>query len=158
MKNILLLLFVFSSISVFIQQKYFDPDGYYFPETEFSIGGIKIDNIELRTLDYYQNGKLNYDNPKFVKPEIIISLIDSKKRIKPIDIVVNKDTLFFHIKLLENKVLEFSGNFIDKRGQFWNQNDVKPEKTIVMKGKFKLFVNGKINDKKEVKFTYWEGD
>lgn len=70
-----------NSISVYSQAKFFEPDGYYFPEKKLSIAKLQIDYFTISTLSYYNNNKLDYDHPKF-----------------------------------KDKILQYSGNFLDKRG------------------------------------------
>ena len=140
------------------EPKFFDPDGYYFPMTELFIAGDEIEDIELTTLTYYVNGKLDYENPKKLSPEVRIKLTKSIKTFSTKQVIVNRDTLYFSAKLSTLKVLEFSGNFIDKRGQYWDQKDVLRMKTVILEGVFTTIENGIRKETKKVKLAYWEGD
>jgi hypothetical protein len=100
MKNILLILFV--SIS-FAQPKYFDPDGYYFPSKSIKIAGYQLELFNVHTLDYYNNGQLDYDNPRFIKPEIIVSFLKTSKRYHARNISISRDTISFKVDLPKEK-------------------------------------------------------
>jgi hypothetical protein len=155
MKNILLILFV--SVS-FAQPKYFDPDGYYFPSKSTKIAGYQLELFNVHTLDYYNNGELNYDNPKFIKPEIIVSFLRTSKRFQAKDILISRDTISFKVDLPNKKVLALNGIFLDHRGQFWNQSDIKSQETPILSCIVFIYNNGKLTETKKIMFTYWEGD
>jgi hypothetical protein len=154
-KKYLIIFILINFISLKAQTKYFDPDGYYFPVSKLVLGGINIEWLEINTLDINKNSNGEY--PKLLKPEINIRPVGTRKWLKTIDIIIDKDTLFFRYVISKNKLIEFSGTFIDKRGQYWNQNDIK-QNTVIMHGIFKLIENGNIQDTKDCKFTYDEGD
>jgi len=147
-------------ISLFglIQSNVFDPDGYYFPASKTVLSGVQIEYFNIHSLEYYNNGKLDYEHPKIIKPEIVILILPKSKRLSASNILVNVDTLAFEIELSKDKILVFNGKFIDKRGQFWNQNDITPQQTVIVSGVFSVVQQSKFIESKKVKFTYWEGD
>ena len=47
---------------------FFDPGGYYHPKEEVVIAGHRIEWLVLRTLEYYYEQALHYENPRFIPP------------------------------------------------------------------------------------------
>lgn len=141
-----------------IQSNVFDPDGYYFPVNKTIISGFQFEYFNINTVEYSKNGKHDYEHSKILKPEIDVSLLHQPKRFSATNILVSKDTLVFEIELSKDKTMIFNGKFIDKRGEYWNQNDIKAKQTIIVSGVFNVVQQNKIIESKKVKFTYWEGD
>jgi hypothetical protein len=155
LKNFLLILF--ASIS-FAQPKYFDPNGYYSPSKSLKIAGAQLEWFEVNTLDYFGNGELNYDNPKFKEPEILVSFSNLRGLYSAKNIIITRDTIAFTVELPSGMIMTFNGNFLDRRGQFWDQKDIIPQKTPVLACIISVNDNDKLKESKKVKFTYSEGD
>ena len=140
------------------QPKYFDPDGYYYPSKVDDVGGLIIESFNISSLEYYVNGKLDYNNPKIVKPEVLILFVGDSTVTFAKNIILNKDTLSFEVDIPGEKRILFNGVFLDKRGQYWDQKDIVPQQTILVTGSVKLIQQGKVVVSKKMEFTYWEGD
>lgn len=56
------------------RQGHFDPDGYYLPTASVGRAGYELRQLELRTLEYYYDGAVHYDNPRFIPPKARITL------------------------------------------------------------------------------------
>ena len=143
-------------------QEHFDPDGYYFPEKEIVVEGCKLDWLELRTISYNNNGKLDYEHPKFVGPDASLSLVRTKDKEKlnyrfpnPIIGKNNVQLIFVNTSI---GIVRINGKFLDTRGMFWNLSDVVAMKTPVFEGTVSVTRNGKLVYEKVSRFTYWEGD
>jgi hypothetical protein len=155
MKIVLILAVITIGIA---QPKYFDPDGYYFPVSNGEIGDLIIESFNISSLEYYVDGKLNYNNPKILKPEIHVLFSGDSTVTFAKNILLNKDTLSFDVELSGGKILFFNGIFKDKRGQYWNQNDIIPQQTILVSCVLRLVLKNNLIASRKMDFTYWEGD
>jgi hypothetical protein len=144
------------------QDKFFDPDGYYFPSKSISIDGGIIECFEVSTLDYYVNGVLDYEHPRFHKPivraVIKLSNRDNLAPVKSNMAKVTRDSLIFEVRSKHFGILKFSGTFLDKRGEFWNRSDIEPFKTIVLAGHIEIIRNSKTVYSADHRFTFYTGD
>jgi hypothetical protein len=143
-------------------QDFFDPDGYYFPEKEIVVEGYKLDLFELRTISYYNNGKLDYENPKFVGPDASLSLVRTKdeenSNYRFPNPIIGKSNVQLASVNTPIGIVRINGKFLDTRGMFWNLSDVVSMKTPVFVGTVSVTRNGKLVYEKVSRFTYWEGD
>jgi hypothetical protein len=159
----LLITISLSFFSLFLsQEKFFDPDGYYYPTKSISINGTLIEAFEVSTLDYYVNGVLDYEHPRFHKPIVRVVIKHPKRdNLVPIESIianVTRDSLVFECRSKDIGVLKFSGTFLDKRGGFWDRSDIKPLETVVLSGHIEIIKNSKIVYSAKQKFTFSAGD
>jgi len=154
-------LLILTSLLLITQDRFFDAGGYYSPtDGLFSMRGLKLRYISLRNVDYYDGGKATHENPKILSPEVIVaytyiakdSIIQVTNRV-----TVNRDTVVFSFVDPEVGTISFRGGFLDKRGQFWNQNDIA-ESTIVLAGLFRIQWNDSTVTSRRFSFTYFSGD
>jgi hypothetical protein len=141
-------------------QSFFDPDGYYFPEEKNK--SCPIEQIHISTLDYYYDGDLHYDKPKFKKPEVEIQLKQPDKSgqflLECKNAIVGPDKLHLECGAESQITLTVDGAFLDRRGQYWNRSDVKAQETVVLSALIAQTWQGRILYSRDVRFTYWEGD
>lgn len=142
------------------QQTFFDPDGYYFPAEKDK--SCPIDQIHISTLDYYYDGDLHYDKPKFKMPEVAIHLKQPDKSgqflLECKKAIVGPDKLHLECGAESQITLTADGVFLDKRGQYWNRSDVKAQETVVLSALITQTWQGRTLYSHDVRFTYWEGD
>jgi len=140
------------------QQLFFDPDGYYFPLEK----DCPIEQIHISTLDYYYDGDLHYDKPKFKTPEVAVHLKQPDKYGNFMreckKALVAPDKLHLECGAESQVTLTVDGAFLDRRGQYWNQPDVKAQETVVLSALITQNWQGRTLYSRNVRFTYWEGD
>ncbi len=140
------------------QQPFFDPDGYYFPSEK----SCPIEQIHISTLDYYYDGDLHYDKPKFKTPEVAIHLRQPDKSgnflLECKKAIVAPEKLHLECGAESQVTLTVKGAFLDRRGQYWNQSDVKAQETVVLSAQITQTWQGRTLYSRDVRFTYWEGD
>ncbi len=158
MKQILILLTFLSTICLNAQIQPFEPDGYYFPAKKLVIAGHVISNIDIRTLDYSFDDTTHVLQSKTVEPEILVSVTGVRRRAKGYNLTLSPDSLSFYFFISPLDKVEFSGEFTDKRGKFYDCADITALKTVVMKGTFRLIKKGKIASIWNRDFTFWQGD
>jgi hypothetical protein len=140
---------------------FFDPDGYYSPIEQICGEGWCIEWLGLDTLEYYYDGSFHYDAPRSHPPVGYLYLrneISGEEQYEQIEsAAVTRDGVVLAGKSTRIGVFKFSGKFLDKRGQYWNQQDIDRE-TPVLEGTFQMAENGKKHRAFTRRFTYWEGD
>jgi hypothetical protein len=111
----------------------------------------------VSTLDYYYNGKLDYENPRFHRPEVYLFLTQSTDdeaapyKCRVIEII--RDNFSISCSSTPLGTLLIKGTFTDKRGQFWNF--VESFQDIVLTA---TISSEKQKLSRHVEFMYWEGD
>lgn len=138
---------------------FFDADGYYYLEKDIDIDGIKLHGFAIYdSVSYYNNGKLDYDNPIIKEPKVSISLITRNRERKEYyceESIVTRKKLFLRAEqtLIGDIIIE--GKFLNERGQFWNypleDEDVVQAKVIILKNEKTIYSSTKL-------FKYWSGD
>jgi hypothetical protein len=139
------------------EPSFFDPAGYDFPDTAIVVAGYKIEWSGLRTLDYYYEGLLHYDRPRFVPPSARLTLTRVSDHDECDQPVVTRDVLTVVCRTTSIGLVLIRGTFVDKRGQFWNRTDVTP-RTIVATATVTVVLDGEERLSRRVKFTYSQGD
>ena len=139
----------------------FDPDGYYFPIKKVYIQGLRIQRLDVSTLEYYYDGKeVHYDKIIPHPPKIYVMLTDKNDDgVIPFscdEITIKPDKVFFKCKETLIGDIIFEGYFIDKRGQYWNY--ISDMQTPVLKTTITIKNDNKITHRDEYTFGYWEGD
>ena len=157
--SLLLTVYVTSSSTGWTSERFFDPDGYYYPISVSYIDGLRIQRIDVSTLEYYYDGEIHYDRPKPHPPEIHLSLTDKKgEGWVPFlckNVVINRDKFYIECpKTLVGDVI-IDGTYIDKRGQYYNY--VTPFETPILRANVKVIDNGSIVHERLYEFGYWEG-
>jgi hypothetical protein len=156
MRRFFFLVFLACSMTGSAQTNLFDADGYYFPTPSLRVCSLNIEYLDLNTCVYYYEGKV-HDQPKAIPPVVFIRVKGQKKSISASDILVNQDTLSFRFTY-QGKTITFAGSFLDKRGKFAGRDDIIPQKTVLLRGKFFVTAGDSLVESKESSFTYWEGD
>jgi hypothetical protein len=120
---------------------FFDPNGYYFPTTLVSAGALRLRFIEVPAL------RLSFSDTTAPNDEIMGFCSGS----------VERDTVSLNCRDTPIGHVTIQGTFMDKRGSFWNQRDVRPQQTVVLRAVVIVFgPNGPVS--RPVLFTYWQGD
>lgn len=158
MKQIAILFLFLGSVCLNAQTNSFEPDGYYFPAKKLVIAGHIISNIDVRTLDYSFDDTTHVLQSKAVDPEVLVSVVGARRRAKGFVIKVSPDSLSFYFYVSPLDKVEFSGEFVDKRGKYYDHADIAALKTVVMKGTFNLVKKGKVVNVWKRDFTFWQGD
>lgn len=144
------------------EPSFFDPDGYYFPAPDLVVSGYKIAWVSLTTLEYYFEGELHYGNPRFLPPSahlVLTRVVDqSQSSYNCPQPIIRRDLLAVVCQSTPIGVVSIRGTFVDKRGQFWNRNDIIAQKTIVADAAVTIAQDGNGQESRRVFFTYWEGD
>lgn len=156
MRRLFLPVFLFYSIIGLAQTKLFDADGYYFPSTPLSVSGLNIEYLDLNTCVYYYEGKV-HEQPRAIPPVVFIRVKGQKKSISASDILINQDTVSFRFTS-QGKTITFAGTFLDKRGKFAGRDDIIPQKTVLLRGRFNVSEGETTVQSIESSFTFWEGD
>lgn len=140
----------------------FDANGYYSPAQEVTVKGYKLDWFELHTLDYYYDEETHYDKPRIVPPEAWLRLVESSTDSfhsypcpQPL---ITRDTIDLYCTTTSVGVVRIRGSFVDRRGQFWNKEEVSDSEKVVITARVFVEEQGKEISIGEVKFTYSEGD
>ena len=158
MKRIAILLLFIGTLCINAQTKPFEPDGYYFPSKKLVIAGHVISNIDVRTLDYSFDDTTHVLQSKAIEPEVFVSIVGARRRAKGFNVAVSSDSISFYYFVSPLDKVEFHGEFIDKRGRYYEQSDITPLKTVLLKGTFSLFKKGKLKTTWTSSFTFWQGD
>jgi hypothetical protein len=140
------------------QTKPFEPDGYYFPAKKLVIAGYVISNIDVRTLDYSFDDTTHVLPSKTIEPEVFVSVVGARRRAKGFNVKVSSDSLSFYFFVSPLDKVEFYGEFVDKRGRYYEKSDITPLKSVILKGTFGLFKKGKLKTTLNSNFTFWQGD
>lgn len=137
----------------------FDPDGYYVP-TENDIS-CPVEHIHISTHEYIYDGHLHHD-PKLKTPEVAVRLKRGDKignfTFECKKAFVSPDNLHLECGAESETKLTVDGAFHDKRGQYWNQSDIKSRETVVLSAQIKQSWQGRTLYSGNVRFTYWDGD
>ena len=140
---------------------FFDPGGYYFPTTNVTLSGYKIEWIGLHTLEYYYEGALHYQTPRFTEPSARLMLTRlADKSLSTHDCsnpTITRDSLAVICSSTPMGVVSVRGTFVDKRGQFWNRNDIVAEKAIVAVATVTVSRAGNDQRSLRISFTYSGG-
>ena len=139
---------------------FFDPDGYYKPEYGLTLSGYYWAFFDLHTLDYYYDGRVHYDDPRFVPPTARVSFEANNSRSlhECAEVHVNRDTLDIRCPDTPVGVLRIAGKFLDKRGQFWNRADLHSGENVLLVARVTVTKGGRTILSQSVRFTYLEGD
>ena len=144
-------------------QELFDPNGYYFPDgTDIVVGGWKIEWINIQALENHYDNEFHYDSPRSIPPVVRLTITrqkDQKKfSYKCPNPVVSPEVLTVSCPKTAIGAISIQGKFLDKRGQFWNRNEILPYKTVVLNAT--ITVENKSGHRffRQLPFTYWEGD
>lgn len=144
------------------QSDFFDPDGYYFPSWKMvALNGNKLKYINLHTIEYYYDETLHYKKPRFVKPEANLTFMRLKDEklltYKCRKAIITRDRVQIQCPTPIGNVI-IHGNFLDKRGQFWDRDDIKPKETILIDATIAIENGTKAKRSYPISFTYWSGD
>ena len=145
-------------------QKFFDPDGYYFPGgADFVVGEWKVEWIDIHTLDYYYDDGYHYDSPRSIPPDVrlIISRQKDQKKFtyKCPNPIVSQDVLSVSCPVTSIGAVSIQGIFLDKRGKFSDREaEIIPYETVVLTAT--ITVENKLGHRfsRQIPFTYWGGD
>ncbi len=139
----------------------FDANGYYLPAEEVTIKGYKLEWFELHTLDYYDE-ESRHEKPRSVPPEAWLRLVesstDSFHSYPCIHPFINRDTIDLYCPTTPLGPVRIRGSFVDRRGQFWNKEDVSDSEKVVVTARVFVEEQGKEILIGEIKFTYSGGD
>jgi hypothetical protein len=143
-------------------QEFFDADGYYYPEEQIVVEGFRFDWFSLETVSYYNDGKLDYEHPRYIGPNASLLLVRTKDERKfsyrfprP---TIGKNKIFLTSVATPIGIVTIKGTFLDTRGMFWNRPDVIVMETPVFEGTLTVVRGGKRVYKKVGRFVFWEGD
>ena len=139
---------------------FFDAGGYYIPEQEISVAGYRIDWISLETVSYY-NETLNYEQPKAVWPRAELLLTKAKNESKRIyrfrNPTIKRKGVTLKSAATPLGTVVINGHFLDTRGMFWNQADIRAGETPVFEGTVVIVRNGNQIFSTPMRFVYYEG-
>lgn len=138
---------------------FFDADGSFYLEKDIIIDGISFHGFVIFDgVSYYNDGKLDYENPVLKEPKANISILAKDRKQKEYsckEAIITREKLLLRAEqtLIGDVLIE--GRFLDKRGQFWNyssegKNVVQAKVCITKKGK-EIYSAVKF-------FKYWSGD
>lgn len=144
-------------------QGLFDPNGYYFPMgANLIFGGWKIEWMDIQSVEYYYDNELHYGRPRAVLPVVRLTLTRQKdqKRVayKCPEPVISQEILSVVCPATPIGSVSIRGGFSDKRGQFWNRNEIIPYKTVVLNATVTIKNRQGTRFSRQLRFTYWEGD
>lgn len=143
-------------------EKLLIPEGYYFPQTSIVCGFNKVNNFEIKTVDYYYDNAMHYEDPKIVEPLVSISVIDlsadtaTKSIISTKKVKIHKDSIWFSFSINNIDSIVFQGEFLDKNGCYWNRG-ISPD-AIILRGV--IHCNGNDSGANVIRhrFTFTTGD
>ena len=132
----------------------FDPNGYYFPDTSPRIGNFEIQSFGLHD---FASPPENANRPG---ASVQVKKVTASQ---PMTYFTNSatatvDTVFFECTVKGLGTVRFDGVFLDKKGSFWNREDIDPNTTIVLVGRLKVIQGRHEVYSKLRKFTYFGGD
>jgi hypothetical protein len=157
---IIILLMIFTSTSaVCADDSAFDSDGCYYPLELFDINGLWIERLDVTTIG--NDTEVNkVDRARFGSPEIFVVLtrrnVISDIMFRCVDAAVEPER--FHAVCKNTLIgdITFNGEFIDKRGQYWDH--ASDSETPVLKAIVTVNMHGKVIHEREYIFGYREGD
>ncbi len=122
----------------------FDPEGYYFPAETLVVKGFQLEHMALdRT-----SASLHFDpGPGDPEGPSVVCNVGA----------ITADTL--RLTCVGERVgrIVLAGTFLDKRGSFADQPEIKPQETVVLQATL-TFEGKTAPESRLVHFTYWQGD
>lgn len=117
----------------------FDPDGYYLPQPELVSGGLKLELLEIRTLEYFYDGALHYERPRLHAPKVIVRIknlrLDAHSDRECERVTVSRDGLRLDCPGTLLGDLSVDATYLDRRGRYWNIIDYELERKSVAEGR-----------------------
>ena len=123
---------------------FFDATGYYLPHDVLTISGHYFSHIAVNTLEP------NYE------VEIEFERGDARATYECPKPLITRDTLDIRCPRTPVGTLRVAGTFIDKRGQFWNRDDLRANPTVVLVAEVRVESRGRVTSSQVVRFISLE--
>ncbi len=137
---------------------FFDPNGFYFPTSDVVQNGYELSWLDLKSVEYFYDGSLHYDAPRFPTPEARLEFKgDSTFRVICNVPMIRPDTLVIECPSTKLGTIRFAGHFLDREGRFWNRPELSNGGKVLLTGILTIQGEGQTFSH-AVEFVYREGD
>jgi hypothetical protein len=126
---------------------FFDATGFYVPHPVLTPRGHYFSFIDIKSIEPNYEVRVEFEEGGNVR-----SRHDCPKPL------ITRDTLDIRCPGTPLGVLRVAGTFLDKRGRFWNRNDVVDNETIVLVARVTVESRGRVTFSEVVQFAYSGGD
>ena len=126
---------------------FFDATGYYRPHDALTLSGHYFSSIDINSIEPYYEVHIEFEASG-----------NARSRHECPRPLITRDTLDIRCPRTPIGTLRVAGTFRDKRGQFWNRDDVRPNETIILVARVTVESGGRVRSSQVVQFTYWAGD
>ncbi|MSQ73280.1 MAG: hypothetical protein EXR27_18660 [Betaproteobacteria bacterium] len=138
-----------------------DRNGHYVPQDDIVFGDYRIEWFELETVSYQTNEGPDYRHPRVIRPKsqlVVTRIADEKQFRYPFQNPrVAGESVFLAFARTPIGAIAIQGEFLDKRGSYWNQPDVIGLKTPVFEGTVSVVKIGRPTAFRNMRFVYWDG-
>ena len=127
--------------------EFFDVSGYYHPLYGLTLRGYYLNAVGIQGMEPRYGAHIELETGGNVRSVTACA-----------EPLITRDTVDISCPETPVGELHLAGRFVDKRGKFWNRDDVKPDETVVLVARVTVTARRKVVFSQAIKFTYFAGD